>query len=86
MCIGGPGAFPPASLALLFGSSFVLYLVVPALFQRLYVKPSELDLETPYIARNIASTRQAYNLQQIAVKPFPVEEGSEPRRRSRPTA
>ena len=66
---------PAGALALLFGSSFVLYLVVPALFQRLYVKPSELDLETPYIARNIASTRQAYNLQQIAVKPFPVEEG-----------
>jgi uncharacterized protein len=66
---------PAGALALLFGSSFVFYLVVPALFQRLYVKPSELELETPYIARNIASTRQAYNLQQIAVKPFPVEEG-----------
>jgi uncharacterized protein len=66
---------PAGALALLFGSSFVLYLVVPALFQRLYVKPSELDLETLYIARNIASTQQAYNLQQIAVKPFPVEEG-----------
>ena len=65
---------PAGALALLFGSSFVLYLVVPALFQRLYVKPSELELETPYIARNIASTRQAYNLQQIAVKPFPVEQ------------
>jgi uncharacterized membrane protein (UPF0182 family) len=66
---------PAGALALLFGSSFVLYLVVPALFQRLYVKPSELELEAPYIARNITSTQQAYNLQQIAVKPFPVEEG-----------
>ena len=45
---------PAGALALLFGSSFVLYLLVPALFQRLYVKPSELELETPYIARNIA--------------------------------
>ena len=42
MCAGGPGASPPAALVLLFGSSFVLYLLVPALFQRLYVKPSEL--------------------------------------------
>lgn len=66
---------PAGALVLLFGSSFVLYLLIPSLFQRLYVKPSELELETPYIARNIASTRQAYNLQQIAVKPFPVEEG-----------
>jgi uncharacterized protein len=66
---------PAGALVLLFGSSFVLYLLIPSLFQRLYVKPSELELETPYIARNIASTRQAYNLQQITVKPFPVEEG-----------
>lgn len=66
---------PAGALVLLFGSSFVLYLLIPSFFQRLYVKPSELELETPYIARNIASTRQAYNLQQIAVKPFPAEEG-----------
>jgi uncharacterized membrane protein (UPF0182 family) len=66
---------PAGALALLFGSSFVFYLLVPAFFQRLYVKPSELALETPYIERNIVLTRQAYNLQQIAVKPFPVEEG-----------
>lgn len=66
---------PAGAVAVLFGSSFVLYLLVPAFFQRLYVKPSELELETPYIARNIGLTRQAYNLQQIAVKPFPVAEG-----------
>ncbi|HEX9557864.1 MAG TPA: UPF0182 family protein, partial [Reyranella sp.] len=66
---------PAGALALLFGSSFVFYLLVPAFFQRLYVKPSELALETPYIERNIALTRQAYNLQQIEVKLFPVEEG-----------
>jgi uncharacterized membrane protein (UPF0182 family) len=66
---------PAGALALLFGSSFVFYLLVPAFFQRLYVKPSELALETPYIERNIVLTRQAYNLQQIVVKPFRVEEG-----------
>ncbi|MPZ29981.1 MAG: UPF0182 family protein [Rhodospirillales bacterium] len=66
---------PAAALVLLFGSSFAFYVLVPAFFQRLYVKPSELELETPYIARNIALTRQAYNLHQIEVKPFPAEEG-----------
>jgi uncharacterized membrane protein (UPF0182 family) len=66
---------PAATLALLFGSSFVFYVLVPALFQRLYVKPSELALETPYIARNIELTRRAYDLQRIEVKPFPAEEG-----------
>ena len=61
--------------ALVFGSSFVLAELVPGLFQRFYVKPSELQLEAPYIQRNIAFTREAYNLQQITVKPFPAEQG-----------
>jgi uncharacterized protein len=65
---------PVGALVLLFGSSFVFYVLVPAFFQRLYVKPSELELETPYIERNIALTRQAYGLQHITVKPFPAEE------------
>ena len=65
---------PVGALALVFAVSFVFYALVPAIFQRLYVKPSELELETPYIERNIALTRQAYNLQHVTVKPFPVEE------------
>jgi uncharacterized membrane protein (UPF0182 family) len=44
--------------------------VVPTLFRQVFVKPSELQLEKPYIERNIALTRQAYNLHQIAAKPF----------------
>ena len=38
------------------------------------MKPSELQLEAPYIKRNIALTREAYDLRQVAVKPFPVEQ------------
>jgi uncharacterized membrane protein (UPF0182 family) len=60
---------------LLFGGAFLLGEVVPALFQRFYVKPSELQLETPYLQRNIALTREAYNLDKITVKPFPAEQG-----------
>src|SRR5208283_4158212 len=63
-----------AAAALVFGGSFFLAEVVPALFERFYVKPSELELETPYLQRNIAFTREAYNLVQIAVKPFPAEQ------------
>jgi hypothetical protein len=62
------------TVAALFGSSIAISTILPAAFQRFYVKPSELQLEAPYIARNIALTRQAFNLQKIAVKPFPVEE------------
>ena len=64
-----------AAAALVFGSSFVFAELFPALFQRFFVKPSELQLEAPYIQRNIALTREAYNLRQITVKPFPAEQG-----------
>ena len=63
-----------AAALLVFGSSFFFAEVIPALFERFYVKPSELQLETPYIQRNIALTREAYNLGQITVKPFPAEQ------------
>ena len=63
-----------AAALLVFGGAFVFGEAVPALFQRFYVKPSELQLETPYIQQNIALTREAYNLGQITVKPFPAEQ------------
>src|SRR5262245_16332944 len=65
---------PAAAAVLVFGGSFVLSGVVPALFQRLFVKPDELQRERPYIERNIALTQQAYNLRQITAKPFPAEQ------------
>ena len=65
---------PIVAAALVFGTSFVAAELGPALFQRVYVKPNELRLEAPYIQRNIASTQQAYNLHQVAVKPFPAEQ------------
>ena len=66
---------PAAGAVLVFGGSFLLVLAFPALFQRVYVKPNELHLETPYLQRNIALTREAYNLRQFTVKPFPAEQG-----------
>ncbi|HEV2547866.1 MAG TPA: UPF0182 family protein, partial [Stellaceae bacterium] len=64
---------PAAAAVLVFGSSIVLSLFLPAFFQRFYVKPSELQLEMPYIERNITLTQAAYDLRQIVVKPFPAE-------------
>jgi uncharacterized membrane protein (UPF0182 family) len=63
------------SAVLVWGGSFIFADLFPALFERFYVKPSELQLEAPYIQRNIALTRDAYNLQQIVVKPFPAGQG-----------
>src|SRR5258708_20687887 len=65
---------PAAAAVLVFGGSFVLSGVVPGLFQRIFVKPDELQREKPYIERNIALTQQAYNLHQITVKPFSPEQ------------
>ena len=65
---------PMAAAVLVFGGSLLLSGVVPGLFQHLFVKPNELQREKPYIERNIALTQQAYNLHQIATKPFPAEQ------------
>ncbi len=65
---------PVAATVFVFGGSFVLSVVVAGLFQRVFVKPDELEREKPYIERNIALTQQAYNLHQITAKPFPAEQ------------
>ncbi len=65
---------PAAAMVLIFGSAFLLSGVVPGLFQRLFVKPNELEFERPYIERSIKLTREAYNLDQVVAKPFPAEQ------------
>jgi uncharacterized membrane protein (UPF0182 family) len=65
---------PAVAIVLVGVGSFMLSGVVPGLFRYFFVKPSELQLEKPYIERNIALTRQAYNLDQIAAKPFAAEQ------------
>src|SRR5262245_49458020 len=65
---------PIAAVLLVFGGSFVLSGVIPGLFKRVFVKPNELQLEKPYIQRNIELTQQAYNLHQITAKPFSAEQ------------
>lgn len=65
---------PLGAVVLLFGTSFVLSPVATTLFQRVYVKPNELQLESPYIGRNIALTREAYNLSNIVVKPYTADQ------------
>jgi uncharacterized membrane protein (UPF0182 family) len=65
---------PAAAVMLVVIGSFVLSGIAPVLFRQFFVKPSELQLERPYIERNIALTRQAYNLDKIAAKPFAAEQ------------
>ncbi len=65
---------PVTAAALLLGSSLVLAELFPALFERLFVRPSELELERPYLQQNITLTRQAYDLHHVTAKTFPVEQ------------
>jgi len=44
--------------------------IVPALVQSLKVKPSEKSLESPYLTRNIAATRDAYGLTNVDVTAY----------------
>jgi hypothetical protein len=63
-----------AAFILVGVGSVVLSSLVPSLFRHFFVRPTELQLEKPYIERNIALTRQAYNLERIAAKPFAAEQ------------
>ena len=61
-------------LAATLGTMVVAGSIIPAIVQKIIVKPNELDKERPYIAYNIENTRRAYNLDRIQEKDFMVEE------------
>lgn len=46
--------------------------IYPAAVQQFEVEPNEIDKETPYIARNIAYTRRAFDLQTVRERPLGV--------------
>ncbi len=54
--------------------SLVIGTIVPVVYQQFFVQPNELQKEQPYIARNIHATREAFDLDKVAVKSFPYRE------------
>ena len=46
----------------------------PSFLQQFHVVPNELVAETPYIERNIRSTRHGYGLDRVEAQEFPVSE------------
>ncbi|WP_245158975.1 UPF0182 family protein [Blastococcus sp. TF02A-35] len=56
---------PAMALVLLLVSSLVIGVAYPAIVQQFVVKPSANEKEAPYIERAIASTREAYGLEDI---------------------
>jgi hypothetical protein len=63
------------TVAVYVGARYVLTIAVPQMTEEYVVQPSQLELERPYLTRNIAGTRNAYALDRIDVRPF--EAGSD---------
>lgn len=60
------------SIGFLVLASVLLGGIFPVLVQRFIVTPNEISMETPYLARNIEFTRNAYNLDKIEKRSFPA--------------
>ncbi len=55
-----------------FALLFLILVLLPAIIQKLKVQPNELEVETPYLKRNIEFTRQAYQLDRIEERDYPA--------------
>lgn len=71
-----------AGLAIGAGTYVVVWIVgvyvLPGLFQKFIVQPSELALETPYLTNYIDSTRKAFQLDTIKETSYPALEDLTP--------
>jgi uncharacterized membrane protein (UPF0182 family) len=65
---------PAISLGVWVAASILVGSVYPALVQQFRVAPNEVAAEAPYIERNIASTREAFGLDEVETRAFPAEE------------
>ena len=61
---------PLVAGGLWLATSVIVGGIIPAAVQRLSVEPNEIERESQYIADNIASTRDAYDLSRITVRDF----------------
>ncbi|MFZ2626048.1 MAG: UPF0182 family protein [Propionibacterium sp.] len=61
---------PGTAIILMLASSLIIQGLYPAFVQQLSVKPNEPDRERPYIANQIAATRQAYDIDDVSVSDY----------------
>jgi uncharacterized membrane protein (UPF0182 family) len=62
------------TLLLVVGLHPIILGILPGLFQWLHVQPNEITVEKPYITHNIDFTRQAFALDRMEERQFPVSE------------
>jgi uncharacterized membrane protein (UPF0182 family) len=63
-----------AAVGGLIGAAILVGAIYPGLVEQFQVKPSQYLREAPYIANNIAATRQAFGLDAIRELDYPVED------------
>ncbi len=63
---------PGVLLLFVFAIWFIGLTAIPRLFQWLRVEPNEITFEKPYIAHNIAFTRQGFRLHEVEDRQFPA--------------
>ncbi len=61
---------PAVGFGLLVLSAVLIGGVYPAIVQQFVVKPNELVKETPYLSREITSSRSAYGLNKVKIMPY----------------
>jgi uncharacterized membrane protein (UPF0182 family) len=61
---------PIISVILVVASSIIIGMIYPAIIQAFTVNPTEPDKERPYMEMNIAATRQAYGIDDVAVADY----------------
>jgi uncharacterized protein len=61
---------PAVGFGLLVLSAVIVGGVYPAIVQQFVVKPNELAKESPYLSREIVSTRRAYGVSNAVVTPY----------------
>jgi uncharacterized membrane protein (UPF0182 family) len=69
---------PAVGFGLLVLSAVIIGGVYPAIIQQFVVKPNELVKETPYLTREIASTRRAYGVTGVKVIPYSATSAEQP--------
>ncbi len=65
---------PAVAIGVWVAASVLIGGIYPAIVQQFRVAPNEVAAESPYLERNIAMTRKAFQLEDVVVRAFPAEE------------
>ena len=66
-------SIPAVSVALLVVSSMILSIAYPWFMQQFDVDPDEQDKESPYIAANMAATREGFDIDDVEITEYEAE-------------